>query len=479
MSLLPTNSASAATNYSDIPVKHRAYEEINYLAQSNITTSDNPSRFSPDGHMTRAHAAAMIGNAIQLLGDQKDTQFSDVPSSNFASGYIEESVKRGIIKGYGDGTFKPDQTLTRGEMAQMISRAFGYQSANVSVAARELMDKGISKGTGNGYFGTGDKMKRGDFTIFLARAINADFRVGEQAISSTAMYVDVNETESLNMRQGPSTNYQVSKKLFTAYPVEVLYKVGDWVFVKVDKDSGFLHSNFLSTNQPSVSSIKDPIDLEVEPPITDTNNALSNLVVIVDPGHGGSDPGSAGNGLIEKDVVLDISKRAKRYFQKTPMQVKMTRETDVFIPLSGRVRFANAHKGDLFISIHANAFNGSASGIETYYYGAGNNPYVAQSKALATYTQKRMLEAWKLADRKVKHKSLHVIRENSMPATLVEIGFIDNKKDSAYIGSASHRDAMAKAIFLGTLDYLYYYEGHKEVASLYSQFNAKPSGKRH
>ena len=491
VSLLPTDHASAAPMYTDIPVKHRAYKEISYLAQSDITTSDNPALFSPDAPMTRAHAAAMIGKAIQLKGEQTLTQFTDVAASHFASGYIDESVKRGIIKGYADGTFKPDETLKRGEMALLISRAFGYQSDSTTAAAQEFMDKGISQGTGNGTFGTSDLMKRGDFSIFLARAINAEFRVGSKVLTGTPMYVNIDESTSLNMRQGPSIAYTTTKQLFAGYPVDVLYRVGDWLYTKVGNGYGFLHSGYLSTDQPNVSSIKDPIDLvgnpgdieEIEPP-EDTDipeiggkKPITELTVIIDPGHGAHDPGAVGFGVKEKDVVLDVSLRMKKYFQKTPIPVKLTRETDVFLTLPNRVKFAQQNKGDVFISIHANAANGSASGTETFYYSAAKNAKVGESKALATYINKRMVEAWGLTNRNVKKGNLHVLRENTMPATLVEMGFIDNKKDNAYLASPERREQMARGIFLGTLDYYYHYEGRTEMAEYYKLFNAKPSAK--
>lgn len=470
------DSASAATVYSDMPVNHRTYQEISYLAQSDISTSDNPTLYKPDEPMTRAHAAAMIGKAIQVNGVQTATRFSDVPSTHFASGYIGEAVNRGIIKGYGNGLFAPDKTLNRGEMAVLISRAFGYNSETTTAAAQELMKKGISQGVGKGNFGTGNLMKRGDFAVFLARAINADFRVGGEALISSSMYVDVDETASLNMRQGPSTSYTTTKQLFAGYPVEIFYKVGDWVYVGVNGDNGFLHSGFLSSDQPTVSSVKDPIDLGGN---TGNNGkkSISELMVIIDPGHGAHDPGAIGFGLKEKDVVLDVSLRTKKYFQQTALPVKLTRETDVFVTLQNRVSFARAYKGDIFISVHANATNGSANGTETFYYSAATNPKIAESKALTTYIHKRMIEAWNLTDRNVKKGNLHVLRENTMPATLVEMGFIDNKKDNAYLASPERREQMARAIFLGTLDYYYHYEGRTEMAPYYAKFNAKPSAK--
>ncbi|MBW9235407.1 N-acetylmuramoyl-L-alanine amidase, partial [Leptospira santarosai] len=81
--------------------------------------------------------------------------------------------------------------------------------------------------------------------------------------------------------------------------------------------------------------------------------------------------------------------------------------------------------------------------------------------------------------RRAKAGNYYVLRENTMPAALAEIGFIDNKTDNAYIASSTRRDQMAKAIFMATLDYYYHYEGRKDVLPLYNTVNGKPSPKLH
>lgn len=471
LSALFVSPASAATVYTDISSSHRAYDEIYYLAQGDITTSDKSFVFSPDAPMTRAHAAAMIGRAIQLSGTSTSGKFSDVNSSHFAAGYINEAVNRGIILGYSDGTFRPNVTLKRGEMALLISRAFGYQSATTNDAANELMSKGIALGVGEGNFGTTQLMKRADFAVFLARSVKADFRVYGNNETATAMYVN---EDNLNLRKGPGVGFAATKQFFAGYPVDVYYSVGDWVYAKGGNTVGFFHKAYLSTDQPIIGSIKDPITLPVEL----VKKPINELTVIVDPGHGGYDPGASGFGYQEKNIVLDVSLRMKKYFQQTPLQVRLTRETDVFVTLANRAAFAQKNGADSFVSVHANALNGSANGQETFYY-AANNTNDDQSKALATYIHKRMQEAWGLKDRGVQYGNYHVLRENTVPAALAEIGFLDNKTDNAYIASSNRREQIARAIFLGTLDYYYHYESRPEVGLLYDKFNAKPSIKHY
>ncbi len=159
----------------------------------------------------------------------------------------------------------------------------------------------------------------------------------------------------------------------------------------------------------------------------------------------------------------------------------MTRTDDYFVTLGFRVDFAAKNKGDVFVSVHANGFNKSANGQETYYYAktAANNPHSKQSLALSIYMQNRMQETWKLTDRGVKKGSYDVIRYNTMPATLVETGFIDSAKDNPYFKDEEQREKMGKALFLATLDYFYHYNGRKDVLPLYKQFGATPSKKLH
>ena len=465
---LTASPTLAATNYKDVKNTISAYEEIMYLNKGNMLSSDSSTLFSPNAPMTRAHAAVMIGKALQLAGSDKSQTFSDVPSSSFAVGYINEMASRGIIKGYNNGTFLPNQTLTRGEMALLIARAFGYQSATTNDAANELMSKGIAAGVGKGNFGTTQLMKRGDFAIFLARAVNADFRTKTLTDTPVKMYVN-SGNDTLNFRNGPGMDYDTTHKFSSGYPVNVYYSVGDWVYAKGANSTGFFNISYLTTDQPTIGSTpSEPIVVK---------KGFNDLVIVIDPGHGKQDPGATGFGLKEKDVVLDISLRMKKYFAQTPIKPLLTRETDIFLQLSQRAAFASANNADSFISVHANALNGSAQGQETFYYASNNSMNGDQSKALATYIHKRMQEAWNLKDRGVKYGNFHVLRENTVAAALVEIGFIDNKTDNAYIASTQRREQMARAIFLGVLDYYYHYENFSEAANYYSQFSATPSKK--
>lgn len=111
--------------------------------------------------------------------------------------------------------------------------------------------------------------------------------------------------------------------------------------------------------------------------------------IVIDPGHGGEDPGCAGkSGLREKDVVLDVAKRLKKILEsKENMEVILTRETDIFIPVENRTVVANQSQADLFISIHANASrNSHLRGVETFYLNLSQDSSVIETAVLENAT---------------------------------------------------------------------------------------------
>jgi len=483
--LVPFGQEShAATTFTDVGTTHRAQAEIYYLVDGGIVGGVSSTRFVPEQQVTRDQAAAMIGRTLNLNGEQRATKFKDVGSNNFASGYIQQLVDKGIISGYLDGSFKPKNTLSRGEMALIISRAFEYNSSSVSSAASSLMKKGIAAGIADGTFGESQTLKRGDFSVFLARSINADFRTANTEKFDRNYYVNTNDGTALNMRKGPGTSYASIGSIPTGKIVSAAYSVGDWMYVSSDNVKGFVHSAYLQLDKPSDEDVVTP-PAKPDPtpvPTPPGKKPLKDIVVVIDAGHGGTDPGSSGNGFVEKNITLNVAKKMEAYYKNVPIQAKMTRSGDTLPSLNARAAYAKKVNGSIFVSIHTNSHDGSGNGTETYYYAKtsrATNPNISQSKALATYVQNRMLEAWGLTDRGVKHGNYAVIRDNTIPAVLAEMGFISSSKDMGIMGTEAGRQKLAKGLFLATLDYYYYYENRTDVLPLYSTVNGTPSGKLH
>ena len=221
--------------------------------------------------------------------------------------------------------------------------------------------------------------------------------------------------------------------------------------------------------------------------------------VVIDPGHGGTDPGTMGKKSKEKDVALKISLKLGAYIEKNIPDVKVvyTRKTDVYMSLEDRAALANKVKADLFICVHANALAGSpAYGTETYVMGLhkdkgnlevaqrensvilmdenyqehyeGFNPnsdesYILISLEQSAYQESSLLFAQKIEhqfkkkagrfSRGVKQAGFWVLWRTAMPSVLVETGFLTNPKDEGLLLSSSGQDSTALAIYRAFKEY--------------------------
>jgi N-acetylmuramoyl-L-alanine amidase len=187
---------------------------------------------------------------------------------------------------------------------------------------------------------------------------------------------------------------------------------------------------------------------EWSPPSTATSEA-ETIKICVDAGHGGSDGGAAGNGLLEKDVNLDVALRLADLLDADTIDVAgggswsvlLTRATDVLVSLQQRVTLANSFGAASFVSIHSNAFGDpSANGTETYAWAEGTS-----AAALRDRVHANMLAAWTLADRGTKTAGFYVLVNTLMAASLSELGFITNAGDAAFLGDPEERQKMALA----------------------------------
>jgi N-acetylmuramoyl-L-alanine amidase len=174
------------------------------------------------------------------------------------------------------------------------------------------------------------------------------------------------------------------------------------------------------------------------------------VIVMIDPGHGGKDPGAIGiGGVREKDIILPISQRIAQVLQQNGVQVIMARNSDYFVSLPGRVQMAERGKADLFVSIHANAIGGGrtdVNGLETYYYDSG--------LGLARAVHNSILQSVNVRDRGVRRARFYVLRKSSMPSILVETGYLTGAEDVAKLRNPAYQNQMADAIARGILQYL-------------------------
>jgi N-acetylmuramoyl-L-alanine amidase len=213
--------------------------------------------------------------------------------------------------------------------------------------------------------------------------------------------------------------------------------------------------------QPS-ASIPIPVppperqSIAVSPP-TNTPTTPQSLprirgryVVLIDPGHGGPDPGAIGiGGIQEKQLVLDISRQVAAVLERQGVQVVMSRSDDRDLDLAPRVQLASRVNASIFVSIHANAISMSRpdiNGIETYYYSEGGG--------LARAIHQNVLRTTGARDRGVRTARFYVLRRSAMPAVLVETGYVTGREDAARLAKATGRAQLAEGIARGILQYL-------------------------
>nr|WP_228035829.1 N-acetylmuramoyl-L-alanine amidase [Oculatella sp. LEGE 06141] len=223
-----------------------------------------------------------------------------------------------------------------------------------------------------------------------------------------------------------------------------------------------------SLNQPSGSllalelqrsaaiAVPSPTSTAVPPstaqaPVSLPGVSNSRVVVVIDPGHGGPDPGAVGiNGLRETEIVLPIGIQVASLLQQQGIQAILTRQDERDLDLAPRVQIAERSNADLFVSIHANAISLSrpdVNGIETYYYSSGGLP-------LAQTIHRSILQGTGMTDRGVRQARFYVIRNTSMPAVLLEVGFVTGRDDAARLSDPAFRNQMAAAIARGILQYV-------------------------
>lgn len=194
------------------------------------------------------------------------------------------------------------------------------------------------------------------------------------------------------------------------------------------------------------------------------HHTISGKTIVIDAGHGGIDPGAVSStGVLEKDITLEIARELEDLLKRAAVYVVMVRQGDHDLAdssetnllnrkrqdLGQRVFVAEEAEANLFISIHANYFPSSIwSGAQTFYYeGSSEGLHLARS------IQTELVRHLGPNNRLAKAGNYRVLRETSMPAALVEVGFLSNPREAELLNQASYQQKVANAIFAGILRY--------------------------
>jgi N-acetylmuramoyl-L-alanine amidase len=320
------------------------------------------------------------------------------------------------------------------------------------------------------------------FTDDLVRQI----RVGRQIGTRTRIAVDLNAA-------APHTVYA----LYNPYRVVIDFAR------ELDADKGtktVLTTKDAKDTKPVSQNTKaaEPVVVPTTPSLNGRGGfSLSRQLglgvarIVIDPGHGGYDPGAMNDGLSEADLVLDLALRLEKLLLKQPgVEVVMTRRSNVFVPLEERTALANREGADLFLSIHANASEDDrVRGIETYFLNFAPNPAaeaiaarenaasartmrqlpdivkaialnnkIDESRDFAALVQASMLDRLKRANKSVKDLGVKqapfmVLIGATMPSILAEISFLTNSQEAALLRGGAYRQQIAEALFNGVMRY--------------------------
>lgn len=264
----------------------------------------------------------------------------------------------------------------------------------------------------------------------------------EQTAGSAEQSVMV-DVDILRLRSGPGTEYDILERLVRGTVLAVKETKGVWLKVTIPTGlEGWVHGDYVS---------------EINTHNDKGTQLFKGKTIVIDAGHGGSDPGANGfSGLQEKVVNLAVAQHLAKKLEAAGAKVLLTRSADVFVSNQQRVDLANTSKADLFVSIHCNAFTKPEScGTEVHYCEKTNQ--AAASKYLAQQLLRELIPTLKLPDRGVRANSFFVLTKTAMPAALVELGFITNAEEEKLLAKKETQQAAAGAIFNGIEAYLQKY----------------------
>ncbi len=275
----------------------------------------------------------------------------------------------------------------------------------------------------------------------------------------------------------------------SAFPMSKGKGQPDRIVIDFARTSSETMKDATSQNMGNMTEPEAPRPVKpFEPPEEKYNPSNSKKLIIIDPGHGGQDPGALGvNGAYEKTIVLAVGLELKNQLENAGYRVEMTRSTDVFIPLGGRVKFARKKKADLFISLHADSIGRSsvtgasvytlsdkASDKETEKLAERENKsdliagidlskqeddvadILIDLAARDTMNQSRYLAKTvittlddkniKILDKKYRSAGFAVLKAMDIPSILVEMGYLTNRDEVERLSNASYRKQIAMAL---------------------------------
>jgi N-acetylmuramoyl-L-alanine amidase len=259
-------------------------------------------------------------------------------------------------------------------------------------------------------------------------SIQGEVSTEEEAIEQHTITITHEKTQ---IRNGPSTDYDIVYFAKAGEKITVIAEEGNWLKVKLNDSEGYV--------------LKDLVVKKTE----NATYGLQGKRIVIDPGHGGNDSGAISAGeVLEKDITYKTAEVLAQELTMLGAEVLMTRDQETFATLSSRATLSNVTSADAFISLHYNSVPNlpDATGISTYYYHE-------QYQSLATFIQQEVIKESKDRDRGVGFGDFQVIRQNLMPAVLIELGFISNSEIDQLLATNAYQKKLVTGIVNGMQRY--------------------------
>lgn len=290
----------------------------------------------------------------------------------------------------------------------------------------------------------------GDYIDMIDTTPAEDVQTTSESVSDSV--VVIGDAPSTNIRNQPSLNGEVVTTADPGQQYDYIESVGDWFHIQIgDNTTGYVASSVASIGSQDDVAETEAASIETtEAQSARTATNLAEATIVIDAGHGGYDSGaiSNNNSILEKDVALSTAHLLQNRLQDAGSNVILTRSSDDFISLDGRVQTAHANNADLFISLHYDAVEvaNSMSGTTTYYHSEEN-------LELANTVNRYLAQNGPLPNNGVRLGDYYVLRTNRQPSILLELGYMNNSTDIQHIDTQAYQSTIVEAIYQALRDY--------------------------
>ncbi|PIC64452.1 cell wall hydrolase [Sporosarcina sp. P13] len=395
---------------------HKYAERINGLYYAGITQGDNK-KFLPQEKLIRSHFALFVARAL-------DKQFAlkvKAPDQQSSVKYVK--VKTGDdkdplnVRSAPSASSKIIDALPNGTLVEVIGSTGVWLKVNIAGVEGYIHE----------YYTTTN--------LDSDKPAPIPPKPEPPTPTPSAKLMGKVTVTNLNVRSAGNSSAPLVASLKIGQKVEVLSISGYWAKIRMGSTTGYVHKTYLKL-------------------LNQTGNPLRDRVIVVDAGHGGHDPGTVKSSQTEKTITLNVSKKLEAKLRSAGAKVLMTRSTDKYYSLEERTNFAKSNYAEAFVSIHVNAAGFTAKGTETF-YDSSSNVNATESRDLATFIQRNIVQKANMVDRGVKDSRFYVIRNNNVAAVLVELGFLSNADDYKKLTSETYANIYADAIYQGLYQYYY------------------------